>query len=207
MDEQELLRRKSMVIEQYEGILPMYEAFYIQFIMYAADRAVDAFQRFDKSVSNSSSDTLVMAIFQEAMSHTAALSRFFWPKPLRKEDRALALARGMSLCKAFDLTDDSPLASRDLRNAFEHFDERLDRFLLQDLSGYFMPGPIVGPHSMADEDGGCVFKLVDPEAGICVLLGEKYEYEALASEVNRILQKAVELDKNGRFVLVNPSGT
>jgi hypothetical protein len=83
------------------------------------------------------------------------------------------LARGKRLRIGFDLSEDSPLKWRRLRNTFEHFDEDLDRFLLADRVGYFFPGPIVGSHELADEDLANIFKLIDPDKGICVVLGQK----------------------------------
>ena len=54
----------------------------------------------------------------------------------------------------------SPLEDRELRNALEHFDERLDDFLLKDPVGYFFPGPSVQSHEIADEAPGQIFRLV-----------------------------------------------
>ncbi|MBL7406354.1 hypothetical protein INQ30_29005, partial [Escherichia coli] len=73
------------------------------------------------------SDALIFATVQEALTHAGALSRFFWPV---KKDSLLAAARGEKLREAFALTDASPLKWRRLRNAFEHFDEDLDRYLI-----------------------------------------------------------------------------
>ena len=61
-----------------------------------------------------------------------ALARYFWP--VRKEHKQ----RGELLCKYFDMSEESPLFSRVLRNAIEHFDERLDKYFEQEnIVGYF----------------------------------------------------------------------
>ena len=184
--------REVLVAEQYGGILPAYEAFYIHSIIYIAGRAEDAFSRFEASAQNDD-PARTMAIIQEALTHSAGLSRFFWPT----KDNQIAVSRGRRLRTAFALADSSPLKWRRLRNSFEHFDEDLDKFLLADPTGYFFPGPIVGNQGLADEAIGNVFRLVDPAAGICVLLGQKFEFQPIHAEVLRVSARAIELDRTG----------
>jgi hypothetical protein len=138
-----------------------------------------------------SSDAIAI---QEALTHAAALSRFFWPGG---KTSVLTIARGKRLREAFDVGDTSLLKDRRLRNAFEHLDEHLDRFLLEEPTGYLLPDAIVDDHSIADEAVGEVFRLVDPVNGICVLLGRKFEYRPVRAEVKKILGRAQEMDERG----------
>ena len=190
--------RAALIVRNYDGICPVYEAFYIQSIIYAADRSETAFSRFDEAVAAGGKPELIFAAIQEALTHAGALSRFFWP--MKKSKHELAVARGSRLRNAFALDDTSALKWRRLRNAFEHFDEDLDRFLLEDRAGCFFPSPLVDDHELADDAIGHIFKLVDPKHGICVLLGEKFEYRPIRSEVRRILCCAIEMaERSGRF--------
>ena len=193
LDEAEKAKRGAMIAEHCDGIHPPFEAFYIHSILYAADRAENAFQRFDEAVDTSANPGLIVATVQEALTHAAAISRFFWP--MGRTD--LAKARGRKLRDAFGVDETSPLRHRKLRNAFEHFDEDLDSFLLEDRVGYFFPSPLVDDHHLADDELGNIFKLVDPAAGICVLLGEKYEFGRIRAEVQRILTDALAMDAAG----------
>jgi len=193
LDETQKAERATLIAQQYDGIFPAAEAFYIHSIIYAAERAEDAFQRFDKAVSASAEPALIVAMVQEALTHAAAISRFLWP--MGRTD--LPKARGKKLREAFAVEETSPLRHRKLRNAFEHFDEDLDSFLLADRVGYFFPTPIVDDHSLADDELGNIFKLVDPSSGICVLLGEKYEFGLIRAEVQRILTAARAMDAAG----------
>ncbi|HCL66390.1 MAG TPA: hypothetical protein DIC56_16435 [Rhizobium sp.] len=194
LDEEVRKERESQIAKQYRGIYPVYETFYIHSIIYAAERSETAFQRFDEAVVASRSAALIVATVQEALTHAGALSRFFWPV---KKDNELAAARGDRLRDAFALDDTSALKWRKLRNAFEHFDEDLDRFLLDDRAGYFFPSPHVDDQALADEAIGHIFKLVDPKHGVCVLLGEKFEFKPIRREVRRILSRALEMDEQG----------
>lgn len=197
LDEQTRKEREAKLIEEYQGIYPMYEAFYIESIIYATDRSEDAFRRFDAAFTagGNTDEAEIVATVQEGLTHAAALSRFFWP--MRKKGDALAVARGLRLRTAFNLGDGSPLQSRKLRNAFEHFDEDLDRYLLKDPIGCFFSGPMIGSHELADDDLGNIFKLVDPLQGICVLLGEKFEFRQMRNEVQRILTRARGMNDQG----------
>ena len=194
MDKNTSNERACLVVDQYGGILPYYEAFYIHSIIYSAERSLAAFERFTAALAGSGSESLIVASVQEALAHAAAVSRFFWP--MHDENR-LAVARGNRLKNAFELGDSSPMKWRKLRNAFEHFDEDLDKFLLQDQAGHFFPGPLVAPHGLANESNGHIFRLVDPENGICVLLGEKFEFRPIQQEVRRVLLRAQEMDSKG----------
>ena len=79
----------------------------------------------------------------------------------------------------------------------EHFDERLDRFLLNDLVGDIFPAPILDDHTLSDDPTGKIFKLVDPDACCFVLLGRKYFFAPLRTEVLRIFEAAERMDRNG----------
>lgn len=187
--------REALIAREHNGIYPVYEAFYIHSIIYAAERSETAFERFDEAVAADRPPELIFATVQEALTHAGALSRFFWPMKNKKNE--LAAARGNRLRDAFALDDTSALKWRKLRNAFEHFDEDLDRFLLEDRAGCFFPSPLVDDQALANESIGQIFKLVDPKHGICVLLGEKFEFRPVRSEVQRILSRAREMDEQG----------
>lgn len=195
LDEATLISRAEMIVTTCGGIHPPCEAFYISSILYAAERSENAFSRFDAAVTEAAPDTQIVATVQEALTHAAALSRFFWP--MKKKNDLLSAARGARLRDAFGLDDASPLRGRTLRNAFEHFDEDLDRFLLGDHVGLFLPTPIVAEHALADDALSHIFKLVDPAHGICVLLGEKYEFRLIRAEVERVLALAKDMQKHG----------
>lgn len=195
IDASELERRTKLVVDEYEGIVPYCEAFYIHSIIYSADRADKAFRRFERACRNSASATVVTSAVHEALGHAAALSRFFWPS--RNND--LAKARATKLRRAFALDGTSPLRNRRLRDSLEHFDERLDHFLLLNDAGYFFPAPMMDDHALADDPMSRIFKLVDPTNGYFVVLNEKYCFKPLSSEVRRILASAQKMSGGGRL--------
>jgi len=106
----------------------------------------------------------------------------------RKQPEQLEMRRkrGEKLRGIFGITDDSPLCNRDLRNAWEHFDEKLDTYLISSDAGYFFPNPFIEHHSIADEPHGKIFKLIDPDSECLVLLGKKFFFAPIRVEVRRI---------------------
>lgn len=194
MDKSERQKRAKIVVEQYNGVLPQFKAFYVHSILYAATQAEKAFKRYELAVEGNHAPEIIFSEVQEALLHSAALSRFFWPAG---KGGPLSDARGANLRKGFDLDDNSPLKDRQLRNAFEHFDEDLDRFLLENDVGCFFPSPMNAEHTLADEQLGNIFKLVDPAHNICVLLGRKFEFKPIRVEVNKVLNRAWKADDAG----------
>jgi len=200
MNDEELDRRAAIIINKFGGIHPPFEAFYIHSILYSAGRSSEAFQRFDVARSLNDTQALQVSSVHEGLGHAGALSRFFWQSLYGKESKArrqLKLARATKLRRAFDLTDHSGLRNRALRDFLEHFDERLDTYLLHHDRGYFFPSDQVGDSTLADEPDGHIFKLVDPGKSSFVLLGEKYDYSEVRKEVERIHKLALEMEKNG----------
>lgn len=186
ISEDEKKARVKQIVSDHEGIYPMYGAFYIQAILYAAGRASAAFTRFETALRADAPPAEIVASVHEALGHTAALSRFFFPT----DKRSLARARAAKLRKQFAVGNASPLIDRELRNALEHFDERLDEYLLRDIVGYIFPGPLTDDAELADEPGGHIFRLVDPTKEIFVLLGKKHNFGAVRLEVQRVAELA-----------------
>lgn len=193
LSDQERASREHTIATEYQGILPYFEAFYLESIAYTAGRAVAAFDRFEIAAKKGDSKEETVASVQEALTHVAALSRFFWPT--RKS--ALTQARGKRLRARFAIEDGSPLQSRELRNALEHFDERLDKFLVDDHFGYFFPSAMVGDTSLSEETIGHIFRLVDPETLQFVLLGKAYSFKELREIAKTIEFKASEKSQSG----------
>ncbi len=200
ISKEERNRRVQIIVDDYGGIHAPYEAFYIHSILYPSRSCLECLSTYEdlKNSDGVSPDDL-MRFIQEAISHAASLSRFFWPSPKNKNEPLgkLAESRGQKLRKAFQLDESSVLHNREMRNAWEHFDERLDAYLLEKTAGYFFPGCIVDSHFLADEPIGHIFKLIDPDAGIVVLMGEKFQFKDIEQEVLRIYNIAISKSQNG----------
>ncbi len=189
----------DLTIKECAGIQPQFEVFYILSIAYAAERAQMAFLRLGEALSVRSDPSEVFSCLQEALTHVAALSRFFKPT---KQGGDLAKARADKLRIFFQIDDRSPLYcgdASDLRNTLEHFDEKLDRFLTQFLAGQIIPGPIIGDVDKLNDPLTSYFRLIDPNQETCIIFGKRFEYGQFRREVVRILKLAKAKSEGSRL--------
>jgi hypothetical protein len=122
---------------------------------------------------------------QAILTAAAALSRFFWPRRGTKRPAP----RHEELREEFGLTGESILADRTVRDSFEHFDERIDRFLTGD-EARFRASLIIGKRESWDGDGMVLVRLFDPESREVYILGEVIRLDVLADAVSHLAAQA-----------------
>jgi hypothetical protein len=127
----------------------------------------------------------------------ANLSKLLFPSlEKRRRDSAESVAfrkvRGESLRELLEVTPTSPLASRSVRNFFEHMDEYLDRWLIDQprltvdqVEGGTQPPPPTSPRPPLRE--------MHPGRREVRFYGETVDLAAVAREVDRIRQRIVDL--------------
>ncbi len=106
------------------AIFPPFEAFYIESMLFSTCSAMGSAFQIDElfKIGNySENKTEILFEFQNIFTHAGILSRYF--KPARQLD--IHNKRAEFLKKYFDVNEQNPLLDRNLRNALEHFDERL----------------------------------------------------------------------------------
>lgn len=187
-----------------KSIWPPYEAFYIRSMMFNAAAAAGSVEQINAVMhvvqENNPEDPVstlpvqyLLGELQSLVVHAAALSRYFWPA------RAQHHWRGAQLRHAFGIVEESPLKSRDLRNAIEHFDEHLDRFLENGPVGNILP-EYVGPFVEPDGVPVHLFRAYYLDTGVFELLGQRYDIPSLAREVMRVRANLQRMDStSGRL--------
>jgi hypothetical protein len=178
------------------SIHPPYKVFYqqsIDFCLQSAARSIDLIGELMEAVDSNQSleplaevePQLVLNELQNIIVQGAAVSRYFWPVRSKYE------ARGVELRKTYAVLEDSPLKSRELRNAIEHFDERLDEHLEQGIVGVIIPhylGPTPPPTQVKQH----FFRAYFIDTGIFQLLENRFEVDPLAQELWRLAGGAAE---------------
>lgn len=202
IDNDEKEKRADIVNSDFSGIIPYFEAFYLNSIFYSSSRCLYSFEQYEHFKGDDETPPeILISIVQEAVGHSAALSRYFWPSPSKskknKNQNELKIMRGQKLRAFYELTDESVLYDRDLRNAWEHFDERLDSYLLEQIAGQFFPDCIIGSHTLLDDPVSHVFKLLDPKEECLVLMNKKYFFKPIKDEVTRIFDVTYNALNNG----------
>ena len=171
-------------------IHPPYRAFYqlsISFCLQSAARSIETVADLMEDVARSGSPKAVEDVDPQAVLNElqniivqgAAVSRYFWP--VKDKYRA----RGAELRTIYRISDDSPLRSRDLRNAIEHFDERLDDHLAQGVVGTIYPH-YLGPEPPPSQVKQHFFRAYFINTGVFQLLEHRFEIDPLARELWRL---------------------
>lgn len=184
------------------AIQPMFEAFYLESMLFNSRSALASFQRIsdllaDKhwSANDSQADNRwedILDALQSAVTRGAALARYFWPVKDGKSGEHKR--RGGRLRQAFAMTEESPLRDKNLRDCLEHFDERLDRYLASGIVGQLLPS-YVGYAPAHSDIPLHVFRAYYVDTGIFEILGERYRIPPLADEILRlheILERCVD---------------
>lgn len=111
----------------------------------------------------------LFAAVQSIVTAAAMISKFLWSgdhDPDERELHAWAKARAARLREVLKVEGGSPLERRAVRNAFEHFDDRLDRIL---MAGLPVLDYLVVPGTLPD----LALRRLDLAAGSIVVLGTR----------------------------------
>lgn len=185
-------------IEESGGIQPPYLAFYSEAIRFNVESAMTSIEfvaSFIEMTNKTKGDYEMTGNLQnEILSHlhsilvnAAALSRYFWPSKTGKYN--LHKRRAKTLKSHFDLSEDSALKSRKLRNQLEHFDENLDKYLWdKPLVGYILPA-YVGGELIKDGVPTHLFRAFYIDTGIFETLGVRHEIQPIIDEICNIYRR------------------
>ena len=105
-------------------------------------------------------------------------------------------ARGAHLRKVLNITEDSPLKSRTVRDHIEHFDEKLDIYLGSMTAGYVVPY-YFGPTPASCGVPQHYFRAYFVDSGTFEILGHQVAIEPLIVEAMRVHNLLVEFEENG----------
>lgn len=176
---------------QLEGIHPPHRVFYDLSIAFCTKSAMRSIENVHKSLSRLSTSGSLQNITREQSSElldevqnivvqAAAVSRYFWPVRKGHEKRAEALKQ------QYQVTDSSDLRlSKELRDAIEHFDERLDKYLSSWPAGTFFP-EYIGIEGKRDGVPIHFFRAYFINSGTFEMLSNRYEIQPIADEIVRI---------------------
>jgi hypothetical protein len=128
--------------------------------------------------------TITWEAVTSILSHSANLSKVFWP-PSKDADMQL---RAAMMRKMMDTTDESPLRSRTVRNGFEHLDERLHEWLMEDRPA-LIDQFIGGTGEIDKYSDRFVVRTFDYETGIVTVGDEAVGLRPLIAESDRLYEK------------------
>ena len=180
------------------GIWPPYQAFYIESMLSITSSAVASAERlatiFDSSVDLSDlQQEEILDWIQNIFTQAAALSRYFWT--IKQKDK-LHKDRSQYLRRVFNISENSPIKNRDLRNMIEHFDENLDIFVSKPVVGTIVPNHV----GLEPEKNGVpchVFRAFYNRIGVFEVVGKRFELQPVVDEIYEIHRKLVKYAEAG----------
>lgn len=120
------------------------------------------------------------------------ISRYLWPS----SKQPLHLARGERLRAGLGIRDNSSLRNRDLRNALEHFDERLDDFCQTLIAGRIIP-TYVGPLGEEPEVPTFLFRAYYTDVGVFEVVGKRFEMSPILDAMQDLHDRLLACSENG----------
>ena len=116
---------------------------------------------------------------------TGNLSKLLWPS------KSSLPNRGVELRQSLSINDNSPLAPRTFRNHFEHFDERLERWIVSSRQHIFVDSNI-GPQNMiGGVDKEDYIRNFDTTNSVVTFRGDLYYLKPVIEAVQELWEKAV----------------
>lgn len=173
-------------------IYPQFEAFYIESMLWHTNSVLDAVKIVDDWIELIEKDNEKALKFHKAklfeqlqliIQHSAAISKYLWP--IRNGESSLHKRRGSKIRSALQVQENSALKCRKLRDGIEHFDEKLDKYLIENQVGEFLSYDVrlYVPESKVPLH---IFKGFYISSRVFVLLGMEYELLPIIAEVKRI---------------------
>jgi hypothetical protein len=142
-----------------------------------------AAQELNKALEERGNTEHVFYALQNLLNAGANISKALWGArgKLAKERKPLRDSIGIA--------DDSPLREVNMRNNFEHFDERLDRWWAQSERHNFIDMSIGPPSMIMGADDLDRFRMFDPVTTNMMFWGEEFNIQSIVNEVVRIFPK------------------
>ncbi|UWQ02570.1 hypothetical protein K3X44_04325 [Aliiroseovarius crassostreae] len=183
---------REQIDEEYDGIIPYHEVFYLNAVRNSAAKSIEHFNNFTACNFSPSTPDVACYEFFSAILQGANLSTLFWPNPRKKT----AQKRGWKMRTHFDELAVARIKDRTLRNRISHLDEYLDDFCSREEFGEIIDG-FVGDIEKCREPHMRVLRMVDPISRKAIVHGYEFNYSGYFESVALICNQAYEMLDNG----------
>jgi hypothetical protein len=176
---------------------PFVESIYLEELKTQCEWALAAVHGLNQSLASKEAKSIADFFRQAAalLQHAGLASKLLWPpgSPIGFKNKR-AKSRSRHLRGTLGIEDSHPLKNRSLRDHFEHYDERLDDWLVNSPNHIFVnnvigPRTIIGGNVVKDQD---IIKLFNPATKELVFRGEPYNVQELVDAVSDVLRRVVE---------------
>ncbi len=108
------------------------------------------------------------------------VSKLLWP--VRKQ----SAGRGKDLRRAIGVSETSPLKSRDFRNLFEHYDERLEDWMMSSKRHNIVDSSVFPPGAIQGIDPGDFLRNIDSSDWSLTFRGKRLELRPLLNALREV---------------------
>ena len=112
------------------------------------------------------------------------VSKLLWPSSAHIPDRAKELRNSLGV------NDSSPLAPRNFRNHFEHFDERLEDWATSSKRKNFVDSNVVPSGMISEIDPGDYLRNFDTTKNAVTFRGDEYNLKPMVDAIIKLHGKA-----------------
>lgn len=113
---------------------------------------------------------------------TARVSKALWGQRQRYAEQRGRLRQGLGVA------DDSVFADVALRDHFEHFDERLDRWWGEEGKDRHADRQVLSEAEWPITDDSNLFRQLDPDTWVLFFWGDRFNLREVVSEAKRLLE-------------------
>lgn len=152
--------------------------------LYSLERKKEIIERNKTALRSADCQLALFNEQQNILAQASAVSRYFWPSRRSSE------ARGSALRECLSIAGGDPLYDRSLRNALEHYDERLDAFLSENGSQNYVT-EFYGNRSDLPADS-CFLKAFFVDQDVFYVLGEEYSFSPIILSIGELNTKITE---------------
>jgi len=180
-------------------------AVYVRELVHQAEAAQLAAQEFNASLKSPGANgtARAFAAVQSLLAAAAMVSKMLWPKPSKfrfdgsplkeaeEAQRKTTLDRGRTLRTALGIKGSPLLESRKVRNALEHFDDRLDRYF--EAGHRMVVDRNIGPKNrlaVIGDKPALHLRLIDTEAGTVSVLEDDVPIQGLFDAIDDVSNRA-----------------
>ena len=148
-----------------------------------ADFALIAFMDLQDALSNRKVDKIWYST-QGLLVAAGNVSKLLWPM------RGNSAKRGKDLRKALGIRDNSPLKPRTFRNHFEHYDERLEDWMISSERHNIVDSCVMSPGAIVGVDEGDFLRILDPIQMTLAFRGDRYNLQPLVAALEDMKTRA-----------------
>ena len=180
-------------------------AVYVRELVHQAEAAQLAAQEFNASLKSPGANgtARAFAAVQSLLAAAAMVSKMLWPKPSKfrfdgsplkeaeEAQRKTTLDRGRTLRTALGIKGSTLVESRKVRNALEHFDDRLDRYF--EAGHRMVVDRNIGPKNrlaVIGDKPALHLRLIDTEAGTVSVLEDEVPIQGLFDAIVDVSNRA-----------------